>query len=191
MRRVGIPGTSRGANPTRCRRRSRKMRPPVSSQVGGAQVRRDSGDLLPAPCVSFEPFRGMQMTTDGGQPIPRLAGGISRGDLFWIEPDISRGPPPSYPHPHVVVQEDVFNQSRITTVVVCSLTSNLHLANEPGNVLLEEGEGNLPRQSVVVVSQISSVEKARLGSRIGSLTEARVEQILDGLRFQQTSFFPR
>jgi hypothetical protein len=69
---------------------------------------------------------------------------------------------------------------RITTVVVCALTSNLHVANEPGNVLLEEGEGNLPRQSVVVVSQISSVEKARLGSRIGSLTEARVEQILDG-----------
>ena len=86
---------------------------------------------------------------------------------------------------------DVFNHSRITTVVVCALTSNLHRASEPGNVLLEVGEGNLPKQSVVVVSQISSVDKARLGERIGSLSDARVEQILAGLRFQQVSFFRR
>ena len=99
---------------------------------------------------------------------------INRGDVFWIGPDDSRGPVPSYSHPHVVVQDDVFNHSRITTVVVCALTSNLHRANEPGNVLLEVGEGNLPKQSVVVVSQISSVEKARLGERIGSLSDTRV-----------------
>ena len=116
---------------------------------------------------------------------------IDRGDVFWIERDDSRGPAPSYAHPHVVVQDDVFNHSRITTVVVCALTSNLHRANEPGNVLLDVGEGNLPEQSVVVVSQISSVDKARLGERIGSLSDARVEQILAGLRFQQVSFFAR
>ena len=69
-------------------------------------------------------------------------------------PDDPRGPVPGYSHPHVVVQEDVFNHSRIATVVVCALTSNLHRANEPGNVLLEAGEGNLPKQSVVVVSQV-------------------------------------
>jgi mRNA interferase MazF len=111
--------------------------------------------------------------------------------MFWIEPDDSHGPAPSYSHPHVVVQDDVFNHSRITTVVVCALTSNLHRANEPGNVLLDVGEGDLPKQSVVVVSQISSVDKARLGERIGSLSDARVEQILAGLRFQQVSFFGR
>ncbi|HEY8089610.1 MAG TPA: type II toxin-antitoxin system PemK/MazF family toxin [Polyangiaceae bacterium] len=118
---------------------------------------------------------------------------INRGDLFWLAlalaPDDSRGPAPSYSHPHVVVQDDVFNHSRIATVVVCALTSNLHRANEPGNVLLDVGEGNLPEQSVVVVSQVSSVEKARLGERIGSLAGTRVEQILAGLRFQQVSFF--
>jgi len=58
-------------------------------------------------------------------------------------------------------------------------------------VLLDVGEGDLPKRSVVVVSQISSVDKARLGERIGSLSERRVEQILDGLRFQQRSFFGR
>jgi mRNA interferase MazF len=116
---------------------------------------------------------------------------INRGDLFWIAPDDSRGPAPSYSHPHVVVQDDLFNHSRITTVVVCALTTNLMKANEPGNVLLDVGEGSLPEQSVVVVSQISSVDKDRLGERIGALSDERVEQILAGLRFQQVSFFKR
>jgi mRNA interferase MazF len=116
---------------------------------------------------------------------------INRGDVFWIGADESREPMPSYSHPHVVVQEDVFNHSRITTVVVCALTSNLHRANEPGNVLLDAGEGNLPQQSVIVVSQVSSVDKSRLGERIGSVSAARVEQVLAGLRFQQLSFFGR
>lgn len=116
---------------------------------------------------------------------------IDRGGVYWIAPDDSREPVPSYSHPHVVVQDDVFNHSRITTVIVCALTSNLHRASEPGNVLLDVGEGNLPKQSVVVVSQVSSVDKARLGERIGSLSDARVEQILAGLRFQQRSFFGR
>ncbi len=131
------------------------------------------------------------MKTNTGEPTGTRSARIDRGDVFWIGPDDSRGPVPSYSHPHVVVQDDVFNHSRITTVVVCALTSNLHRANEPGNVLLEVGEGNLPKQSVVIVSQISSVDKTRLGERIGSLSDARVEQILAGLRFQQVSFFGR
>lgn len=114
---------------------------------------------------------------------------IDRGDVFWIGPEEPREPVSGYPHPHVVVQDDVFNHSRVATVVVCALTSNLHRASWPGNVLLGAGEGGLSKRSVVVVSQVSSVEKARLGERIGSLSEARVEEILDGLRFQQRSFF--
>ena len=114
---------------------------------------------------------------------------INRGDIFWIAPDDSRGPAPGYSHPHVVVQDDVFNRSRITTVVVCALTTNLTKASSPGNVLLEPGEGGLPKQSVVVVSQISSVEKSRLGERIGALSDARVDQVIAGLRFLQRSFF--
>jgi len=114
---------------------------------------------------------------------------VRRGDIFWIAPDDSRGPAPSYSHPHVVVQDDVFNRSRVATVIVCALTSNLHRANEPGNVLLDEGEGSLPARSVVVVSQISSVDRVRLGERVGTLSAARVDQVLDGLRFQQASFF--
>lgn len=116
--------------------------------------------------------------------VPR----IDRGDLFWILPEAG-DPLVHHPHPHVIVQDDVFNHSRITTVIVCALTTHLARATEPGNLLLDPGEGGLPRQSVVVVSQIASVAKTRLGPRIGALSPARVEQILAGLRFQQASFF--
>jgi mRNA interferase MazF len=126
------------------------------------------------------------MKTSTGEPTGTRSARINRGDVFWIGPDESQGPAPSYSHPHVVVQDD---HSRIATVVVCALTSKLHRANEPGNVPLEVGEGDLPQQSVVVVSQVSSVDKGRLGEWIGSLSDSRVEQILAGLRFQQVSFF--
>jgi mRNA interferase MazF len=131
------------------------------------------------------------MATALGQPAHTRPANINRGDVFWIASTDEPGPASAHAHPHVVVQDDVFNHSRITTVIVCALTSNLHRANEPGNVLLDVAEGNLPRQSVVVVSQICSVDKTSLGERIGSLSDARVEQILDGLRFQQVSFFAR
>lgn len=108
-----------------------------------------------------------------------------RGDLFWIDADERA----SVRHPHVVVQDDVFNRSRVTTVIVCALTSNLSRASEPGNVLLDPGEGGLAKRSVVVVSQISSIDRDQLGEPIGSLSQARVEEILAGLRFQQASFF--
>jgi mRNA interferase MazF len=112
---------------------------------------------------------------------------VSRGDLFWIDgvPELGAGEP----HPHLVLQDDVFNRSRVETVIVCALTSNLNRMHEPGNVLLDDGEGNLPRRSVLVVSQVSSVLKSALGPYIGCLSEQRVEQALAGLRFQQASFF--
>jgi mRNA interferase MazF len=114
---------------------------------------------------------------------------VSRGDVFWIDAIDTTGS--AERHPHVVLQDDVFNQSRLDTVIVCALTSNLKRANEPGNVLLDAGEANLPRQSVLVVSQLSSIKKADLGEYIGHLAPERVEQALDGLRFQQASFFQR
>ncbi len=128
---------------------------------------------------------------DPGTGKDPASAAVGSGDVFWIALDEEHGSLPPIAHPHVVVQADVLNRSRLTTVVVCALTSNLKRAGEPGNVLLDLGEANLPMQSVVVVSQVSSVDKRRLGERIGTLSQARVEKILDGLRFQQASFFNR
>ncbi|WP_397197926.1 type II toxin-antitoxin system PemK/MazF family toxin [Nodosilinea sp. LEGE 07298] len=113
---------------------------------------------------------------------------ICRGQLYWIAPDESHRSILPIRHPHVVVQDDLFNASRISTVVMCGITSNLRRASEPGTVLLEPGEGGLERQSVVIASQISSVDKSHLGECIGMLSEQRVEQILSSLRFLQRAF---
>ncbi|MFZ0545928.1 MAG: type II toxin-antitoxin system PemK/MazF family toxin [Candidatus Promineifilaceae bacterium] len=115
---------------------------------------------------------------------------INQGDIFWIRPEDSEGTElGSFSHPYVVVQDDVFNHSRIHSVVVCALTTNLKQANAPGNVLLEVGEGDLPKRSVVVVSKVSAVDKARLGAYVGSLSGERVKQILAGMRFLEMGFF--
>ena len=110
---------------------------------------------------------------------------INQGDIYWISAEEPDGTEPGYTHPHVIVQENVLNHSRIKTVVVCALTSNMKRAKAPGNVLLEAGEANLPKQSVVVASQVSVVNKTQLGEYIGSLTEQRVNQILAGMQFLQ------
>ncbi|MCI0712982.1 MAG: type II toxin-antitoxin system PemK/MazF family toxin [Chloroflexi bacterium] len=110
---------------------------------------------------------------------------MNQGSIYWLRSELD------IPHPHVVIQDNLFNHSRINTVVVCALTSNIKRVNIPGNVLLEPGEANLPRQSVVEVSKVSTVDKAQLGEYIGSLTQQRINQILAGMRFQQVSFFTR
>ena len=107
---------------------------------------------------------------------------INQGDVFWVDLGEPSGSEPGYRHPHVVIQNNVFNRSRINTVVVCALTSNLGRAKAPGNVLLREGEASLSKQSVVNVSQIFTVDKRDLNERIGTLSRRRVRQILDGVR---------
>lgn len=117
-----------------------------------------------------------------------MSDAIHRGDLFWFVDATTGGAIPGIPHPHVVVSDDVFNRSRIPTVNVCALTSNRRRATEPGNVLLDPGEGGLERPSVVVVSQLAAAPKDALTDRIGRLSDARVDQVLAGLRFQQASY---
>lgn len=106
----------------------------------------------------------------------------SQGDIYWIDMGEPVGSGTTLLHPHVVVQNNVFNRSRIQTVAVCALTSNLRRAVAPGNVLLAPGEANLPKQSVVNVSQIFTVSKADLGEYVGRLSRRRVDQILEGIR---------
>lgn len=106
---------------------------------------------------------------------------IRQGDVWWLDLGEPSGSAPGYRHPHVVVQNDVFNASRIATTVVCALTSNLQRAGAPGNVVLEKGEANLPKKSVVNVSQVVSVDKEDLTEKIGSLSPQRLSDVLHGL----------
>ncbi|MCA9912261.1 MAG: type II toxin-antitoxin system PemK/MazF family toxin [Anaerolineae bacterium] len=116
--------------------------------------------------------------------------GIRQGDVYWVQLSGEDDMGLRIPHPHVVIQQDTLNQSpAVGTVVICALTTNARKISIPGNVLLEPGEANLPRQSAVEVSKISTIEKTHLGQYIGTLSEQRVRQILAGIRFVQRSFF--
>jgi mRNA interferase MazF len=114
---------------------------------------------------------------------------VFRGDVFFIDPARLRPSVPGVAHPHVVIQDDVLNRSRIPTTVVCGISSNPKRLTEPGNVALREGEGDLRAPSVVIVSQVCSVDKADLGEKIGTLDPTRVDEILRGLAFLERSFF--
>ncbi len=107
---------------------------------------------------------------------------INQGDIYWIDFEEPAGSEPGYKHPHLVIQNNVFNRSQIRTVIICALTSNLKRAQAPGNILLNDGEGNLPKHSVVNVSQVFTVDKTQLGEYIGTLSPKRVREILNGVK---------
>ena len=107
---------------------------------------------------------------------------INQGDIYWIDFDEPAGSEPGYKHPHVVVQNNLFNRSEIKTVVVCTLTSNLKRADAPGNILLEKKETHLPKESVVNMSQIFTVDKSQLDEYVGTLSAKRVREILNGVK---------
>jgi mRNA interferase MazF len=111
---------------------------------------------------------------------------IRQGEVYWIDLGSAGRSGPGFLHPHVVVQNDLFNRSRIGTTVVCAITSNLRRGEAPGNVILDQGEANLPRRSVVNVSQLYTVDKDELIERIGSLTPEKMQQILAGIELLLT-----
>ena len=106
---------------------------------------------------------------------------IQQGEVYWADLGAPRGSAPAYRHPVVVVQNNVLNRSRVHTVVVCPLTSKVKRAAVRGNVLLARGEANLPLQSVVNVTQILTVDKSALDEKIGTVSSARVREILNGI----------
>jgi len=107
---------------------------------------------------------------------------IRQGDIYWVDLAEPVGSEPGYRRPYVVVQNNVFNQSRINTVVLCILTSNLQRAKSPGNLLLAAGEGGIPKASVVNISQLFTVDKAFLVEYCGSLSAKRVAEIISGIQ---------
>jgi mRNA interferase MazF len=106
---------------------------------------------------------------------------IRQGEVYWLHFGAPEGSEPAGRRPAVVVQHDRFNRSAICTIVVAAITSNLRLAAMPGNVRLRRGEAGLLQPSVVNISQLRTVDRSRLGDRIGILGPARLLEILKGL----------
>ena len=106
---------------------------------------------------------------------------INQGDVFWVQLRPPRGSEPGYEHPYVVVQSNSFNHTRLNTVVACALTTNLRLAHAVGNVLLDKREANLPKRSIVNITQIMTFDKGDLVKKIGTLSRKRMREILAGI----------
>jgi mRNA interferase MazF len=107
---------------------------------------------------------------------------VSRGELWWVDFGSPTGSAPGYRRPALVVSSDRFNNSRIATIVVAAVTSNLRLGGAPGNVVLDAGTGGLPGDSVVNVSQLITVDRSIVSDRIGRLPGRVVASVDAGLR---------
>ena len=106
---------------------------------------------------------------------------MTRGDLWWADFGIPFGSEAGFRRPVLIVQDDAYNQSRLNTVVVVPLTTNLVLEEAPGNVFLSKAESNLTKDSVIVVTQLSAIDKKRLIENIGTVTRETMEDVETGI----------
>jgi len=107
---------------------------------------------------------------------------MRRGEIWWASLEAPSGSAPGFPRPVLIVQADPFNESRIGTVVVAALTTTARLAAAPGNVQVKRRETKLPQDSVVNVSQLLTVDKSHLRSRVGTLSQRAMEAVDEGMR---------
>lgn len=107
---------------------------------------------------------------------------VQRGEIWWADLPEPRRSKPGFPRPVLIIQADSFNQSRIQTVVIAAITSNLAHANAPGNVPLPRRSSGLPRDSVINISQLMTLDRGYLTSQIGRVPP-RIQALVDnGLR---------
>jgi len=107
---------------------------------------------------------------------------MRRGDICWADLGDPIGSEPGCTRPVLVVQNDVINRSKLATVIVLALTSNIELRKLPGCVLLREAETGLPKDSVANASQLRTIDRARLTETVGQLDDATMYLIDDELR---------
>lgn len=107
---------------------------------------------------------------------------VERGQIWWADLDEPRGSEPAFRRPLLIVQDDAFNRSRIRTVVAVVVTSNLRLVDAPGNVLIPAKASGLPKDWVVNVSQIVTIDRDFLAEPAGKLRGHLMKSIEDGLR---------
>lgn len=107
---------------------------------------------------------------------------MQRGEIWWAnlpQPDKSE---PGFRRPVLIIQNNLFNKSKINTVVCCIVTSNLLLEKAPGNIVLSKNLSKLPKKSVVNVSQIVTLDKRFLFKYVSTLSNRLIRQIESGVR---------
>ena len=107
---------------------------------------------------------------------------MTRGEIWWVDLGFPFGSEPGFKRPCVIVQDDSFNMSSIHTIIVASITTNLGLADAPGNIFIEINESGLTKNGVINISQISTIDKKRLIEKAGLLSQDLISKIDFGLK---------
>lgn len=107
---------------------------------------------------------------------------MQRGDIWWANLPEPTGSASGYRRPVLVIQADAFTRSRIATVIIVAITSNLRLATAPGNVFLPATESGLPKDSVINVSQIITLDKSMLDEYVDRISATTLTQVEKGIR---------
>ena len=107
---------------------------------------------------------------------------INRGDVWWADLPEPTGSSPGYRRPVVIIQSDVFNQTSLNTSIIALVSTNLELEKMRGNVLLKKHQSGLPKDSVINVTQVFTLDKSLLHEFVETLSERKMEQVDEGLR---------
>ncbi len=107
---------------------------------------------------------------------------MKRGEIWWASLPDPEGSAPGYRRPVLIIQANEFNESRINTLIAAAITSNVNLATAPGNKILKARTSGLPRDSVVNVSQIITIDKRLLTEKAKRLDDGTLEEVEEGLR---------
>jgi len=111
-----------------------------------------------------------------------MAPEFRRGEIWWANLPAPIGSGPGYRRPVLIIQSNVFNASRIGTVIVVAITSNVELARAPGNVRLDAKQSRLQKDSVVNVSQLATLDRRILTERVASLSKESMARVDAGVR---------
>jgi len=106
-----------------------------------------------------------------------------RGELWWIDLGIPFGSESGFRRPVVILQNDFFNKSQIKTTIIIPLSTNMLLAEAPGNIIITKRESKLNNDSVIILSQIKAVDRARLIDKISKIDRTIMEKIENNLMF--------
>jgi len=107
---------------------------------------------------------------------------IRSGSIYWVDFSPGKGSEPMGRRPGLVIQNDALNDSNLNTVIMLAITSTLKFGDLPGNIVLQQGEANMPKRCVINVIQIKSVDKKSIKENIGALSEKRMAEVYQGLR---------
>ncbi|MCX7026136.1 MAG: type II toxin-antitoxin system PemK/MazF family toxin [Spirochaetes bacterium] len=107
---------------------------------------------------------------------------MMRGEIWWADFGVPFGSEPGFRRPVLIVQDDAFNRSKIDTIIVVPLTSNLILGEAPGNVFLDKEDSGLSKDSVIVVSQLYAIDRRRLLEQATKIQNQILDDVEDGIK---------